>query len=483
MNKESKKLKAKGEKYKICATDFEGITLIALVITIIILIILAGVTIVTLTEKNKILISAGTAKDNIQRASAIEQAKIDILAWQTEQIQNKQSADLTDTKVKEILTGKDYVKGEPGDTSFISKEGDYIIEYSELYKKIITDVAKVGDKNYKTIDEAIANWEHNTTLTLLSNVMLSDTIQLKSTEHHSLDLSCYMMTAASNKHAIEIVCDLQSKASYALTIKADTNNPGGITASGKSCIYYKKTNSVQDRPIIRIYSGVFNGAYAINSSSSNGGTNTPQVWIEGGVFNGNLNLSKCMLRISEGLFNGRINCTGDSSAYRRISGGTFKSWQFMTAGTSAKFSVGTQQGTFNVGVYVDDNNYLVVGGPVITEAGTKFKAFSTNYAGWSSYLQFSSAKENGLYYTSVSEALADNNKSTDVVTIYTDTVDLTNLNYKGTINLSKNINNLVITFTESAEPLWKVTTSAEGKEITFTDVTSNGIVIRTYNVV
>ena len=41
----SEELKVKNEKYKICYTNFEGITLVALVITIIVLIILAGVSI------------------------------------------------------------------------------------------------------------------------------------------------------------------------------------------------------------------------------------------------------------------------------------------------------------------------------------------------------------------------------------------------------------------------------------------------------
>ena len=49
-------------------------------------------------------------------------------------------------------------------------------------------VAKVGNTEYATIDEAIAAWTNNTTLTLLSDVTLSDVITLKSTEYHILDL-------------------------------------------------------------------------------------------------------------------------------------------------------------------------------------------------------------------------------------------------------------------------------------------------------
>ena len=47
-------------------------------------------------------------------------------------------------------------------------------------------VAKVGSTEYATIDEAIENWTNGTTLTLLADVTLSDTIVRKSTEHHKI---------------------------------------------------------------------------------------------------------------------------------------------------------------------------------------------------------------------------------------------------------------------------------------------------------
>ena len=50
----------------------KGITLIALVITIIVLLILAGVTIATLTGDNGILTKAVTAKENTEKASTKE---------------------------------------------------------------------------------------------------------------------------------------------------------------------------------------------------------------------------------------------------------------------------------------------------------------------------------------------------------------------------------------------------------------------------
>ena len=265
-------------------------------------------------------------------------------------------------------------------------------------------VAMVGNTEYYSINEAIAAWTNGSTLTLLADVTLSDVVTLKSTEHHTLNLGIYTMTAASGKHAIEITCNGRSSASYALTINADATNPGGITATGQSCIYYEKNDSTKDRPIILINNGVFTGSYSINSTS-NGNTNCPQVWINGGVFNSYMNLTKNMLRISGGTFHAAINCTGDSSAYREIKGGRFKSWQFMTADAPNKFWVGSGNGNYDVGCYVDDEGYLVVGGPVITEFGDKFAAKATNYSKWSSYLKYSSVAEYGLYYTNAELAI------------------------------------------------------------------------------
>ena len=65
------------------------------------------------------------------------------------------------------------------------------------------NVAKVGSTEYATIDEAIANWKNNTTLTLLADVTLSDVIKINSNESRTLDLGTYTMTAAKNKDAFQ----------------------------------------------------------------------------------------------------------------------------------------------------------------------------------------------------------------------------------------------------------------------------------------
>ena len=68
-----------GNKEKNIVKKQTGITLIALVITIIVLLILAGVSIATLTGNNGILKQANTAKENNKVAAAKEKVQVEAL--------------------------------------------------------------------------------------------------------------------------------------------------------------------------------------------------------------------------------------------------------------------------------------------------------------------------------------------------------------------------------------------------------------------
>lgn len=57
----------------------KGITLIALIVTIIVLLILAGVTISTLTGESGIMIKASNAKKETAKANAEERVRIEVL--------------------------------------------------------------------------------------------------------------------------------------------------------------------------------------------------------------------------------------------------------------------------------------------------------------------------------------------------------------------------------------------------------------------
>ena len=78
INKQSEVINTKNDLYLKTKTDQKGITLIALVITIIVLLILAGVAIATLLGDNGIITRATTAKEKTQQAGAVERVQVEV---------------------------------------------------------------------------------------------------------------------------------------------------------------------------------------------------------------------------------------------------------------------------------------------------------------------------------------------------------------------------------------------------------------------
>ena len=303
------------------------------------------------------------------------------------------------------------------DAEYVIPTGTYTLTGADSFKMFPEKpVAKIGNTEYTDIDKAIANWSNNTTLTLIANVTLSDVITLKSTEYRVLDLGTFTMTAAKGKDAIQITAEGRSSASYALDIKADATNPGGITATSKAVVKTTGKSGVKDRPIIRFYNGVYNASNVISHSGSNG-TNCPQFQFHGGVYNANLSANRALIQIYGGTFNGKFYISVDSSAYALISGGKFKYLDnlYGSALNSDKFTIGSSKGNFDRGVYVDDEGYIVVGGAVITEFGDMFAAKATNASKAGSYLPYSSAAEYGLYYTNAAAAIAKHGEANVVL--------------------------------------------------------------------
>lgn len=143
-------------------TRQKGITLIALVITIIVLLILAAVSIATLTGQNGILTRADDAKRENEIALVKEQARLDISNYIAEKLENGEDSIVnTPEKVQEILEAANqnnenkYYKGftETG----ITTPSGYEVTYEELYttgssgegttSKTVEDLV-VGDKVY-----------------------------------------------------------------------------------------------------------------------------------------------------------------------------------------------------------------------------------------------------------------------------------------------------------------------------------------------
>ena len=105
MLKHKKRERGRNKKffYKLNKSS-KGITLIALVITIIVLLILAGVTIDTLMGDNGILTKANDAKRETEIAKVKERAQLDIANWVAEELENGREGTISDWEdIKNIL--------------------------------------------------------------------------------------------------------------------------------------------------------------------------------------------------------------------------------------------------------------------------------------------------------------------------------------------------------------------------------------------
>ena len=135
---------------KITIESRKGITLIAMVITIIVLLILAGISISMLSGENSILKRAVDSKTNTERQSVVEQARMDVLGYQVE---NK-SGEIKKSQLKNVLD-KYFIEVPnelpDGDNLFKleldtqDKYGNYKIKVSELFDGIISEENQLSD--------------------------------------------------------------------------------------------------------------------------------------------------------------------------------------------------------------------------------------------------------------------------------------------------------------------------------------------------
>ncbi len=361
-------------------------------------------------------------------------------------------------------------------------ESAVVIDYDAAAEVVAAEaVAKVGNTEYATIDEAVANWTNNTTLTLLANVTLSDVIKLSSTEYHILDLGTYTMTAAKNKDAIQYVVNGRSSMGVALDIKADATNPGGITATGGSVVRHTKPliGAVsKDRPITRFYGGVFNASYVVRQGGTLGagytGASAPAFYFYDGEYNGTIYTNRSINQFYGGTFNGSMQMSVDSSAYTLIAGGTFKNLSNLMGSelNSDKFTIGSSKGANNGSVCIDENGNYVITTSTPAEAEA---SVASNYNS-SNYFYYSTVNTNGMYYEDVYDALEKNTSGT--VTVYTDELDMSNVsNFTGTIVVPEG-EEITIIVAEGATPAWTVESAVENEEpnVTYEDTNDNELV-------
>ncbi len=110
----------------------EGITLVVLIITIIVMLILAGVTIGQISDHKGIINQTRQTTKNAQRESIVEKIKADIYTEKT-----KKGREITEEEFKSIIKQYGKVTDDENDEGKIiltTDDGGYKIEQSEIWK-------------------------------------------------------------------------------------------------------------------------------------------------------------------------------------------------------------------------------------------------------------------------------------------------------------------------------------------------------------
>ncbi len=177
----------------------KGITLIALVVTIIVLLILAGVVIAMLTGQNGLLTQAQNAREANKRAEIIEQIKLDISAAQIDNAtkEGSKTAAISKAQMKEILSKYGEAVYQDGNTKKAiiglqpsDKNVKEMIPISEIYSGDIISTSEVKVSKGETTnelgtDEISLTWPE---LKQAANVISSNTSVTNDTSEVTLDV-------------------------------------------------------------------------------------------------------------------------------------------------------------------------------------------------------------------------------------------------------------------------------------------------------
>ena len=112
-----------------------GITLIALVVTIGILIIISGITLSSLNGENGIITKSKEAKEKVEIVTISEKIQNDLLLEE----EKSKSGKLTESEIDNFLSNYGTVNGKGDDKTLTTKEKGYVIKVSDIldfYKDI-----------------------------------------------------------------------------------------------------------------------------------------------------------------------------------------------------------------------------------------------------------------------------------------------------------------------------------------------------------
>ena len=226
-----------------------GITLIALVVTIIVLLILAGISIGAITGDNGIINQAQTAKEETEKGNVIEKAQKDILA-----ITASGRSDITQQELHDIL--EKYFESVPDDVDtddiLTTKEeygGKYEIAVSDIYDgeieiKGITAAELTDEQKKELYGKYVTNYECS------SNDAIETTAPGKWMIFHIDDDNIYLI---ASDYIDTDYCPTKDGA----TVTKSTSYPKGASFSG---VYSKYAGSadITDERIKALNSDFFN---------------------------------------------------------------------------------------------------------------------------------------------------------------------------------------------------------------------------------
>ena len=223
-----------------------GITLIALVITIIVLLILAGVTINALSGENGILKRATQAKSKTGRSNALEQINLAIITARTEGLGQVDKKVLRDEITKAGMT----VKTDGDDLPWEVVSDKYIFRINEDYT--VEEISGIG-LSKKEIK--LASGENETiTATLTEGV--TGTITWESSAPDIVKVENGKITAVGESGTATITAKVEGteyKATCTVTVKSNKIN--GLIWTGNYKDYYGKkvTNYTAGGKTYRIF--------------------------------------------------------------------------------------------------------------------------------------------------------------------------------------------------------------------------------------
>ena len=262
-----KKLKC-GELEKKAIKKNSGITLIALVITIIVLLILAGVTIATLTGENGILTRASDASKETEIASVKEQARLDISNWVAGELENGREATISDWEdIKNIL-----------DTENPNIENRY-------YADVTEEGVETPKGYFVPIEElyTIGSNEEETTSKTIEDLEAGDKVYYDTGNTNVGIIECYVLYDSNSEYGVQIISadtvDTVTLGGNDLNTSMNSYNNGITTLNAKAEAYLNTTYASDARCVGSVpnnknaESGNYTSEYEYISSFKDADTN------------------------------------------------------------------------------------------------------------------------------------------------------------------------------------------------------------------